>query len=155
MALINCYECGKEISDTADNCIHCGAKIKKTKKNNNIENKTIIKLLIGLFVLYIFLNIPLPFASEKNISGCYTNHVAKITDGIDASLCISRESVEFNYGIKKYSLYPDWGPTGLYIKDEYSNVIFSCNVNENDYNFIECTTFRNLFSSHKNIWERD
>ena len=25
MALINCYECNKEISDKADSCIHCGA----------------------------------------------------------------------------------------------------------------------------------
>ena len=25
MALIKCYECGKEISDTADKCPHCGA----------------------------------------------------------------------------------------------------------------------------------
>ncbi|CAH0532796.1 hypothetical protein VST7929_00643 [Vibrio stylophorae] len=24
MALINCPECNKEISDTADHCIHCG-----------------------------------------------------------------------------------------------------------------------------------
>ena len=31
MALINCKECGKEVSDTSKRCIHCGAKIKKEK----------------------------------------------------------------------------------------------------------------------------
>lgn len=29
MALINCIECGKEISDKAERCVHCGFKIKK------------------------------------------------------------------------------------------------------------------------------
>lgn len=29
MALINCPECGKEISDTANNCIHCGYILKR------------------------------------------------------------------------------------------------------------------------------
>lgn len=27
MALINCPECGKEISDSAEKCIHCGYEI--------------------------------------------------------------------------------------------------------------------------------
>lgn len=29
--LIKCYECGKEVSDTAKHCPHCGAKVKKVK----------------------------------------------------------------------------------------------------------------------------
>ena len=29
MALINCKECGKEISDTVNKCPHCGYKNKK------------------------------------------------------------------------------------------------------------------------------
>ena len=32
MALIKCPECGKEISDKANNCIHCGVPIKVDKK---------------------------------------------------------------------------------------------------------------------------
>lgn len=38
MALINCPECGKEVSDTVESCIHCGFKIEKheLKQNDNI-----------------------------------------------------------------------------------------------------------------------
>ena len=31
MALIKCSECGKEISDTADECVHCGCPLGKVK----------------------------------------------------------------------------------------------------------------------------
>jgi endogenous inhibitor of DNA gyrase (YacG/DUF329 family) len=29
VAIINCSECGKDVSDTATNCPHCGARVKK------------------------------------------------------------------------------------------------------------------------------
>ena len=35
MALINCPECGKEVSDQAKSCIHCGFPL-ETRKNNNM-----------------------------------------------------------------------------------------------------------------------
>lgn len=31
MALINCPECGKEISDTAQRCVNCGYTIQHTE----------------------------------------------------------------------------------------------------------------------------
>lgn len=34
MALIKCPECGKNISDTCENCIHCGCPIRKGKNIN-------------------------------------------------------------------------------------------------------------------------
>lgn len=34
MALIKCPECGKDISDTCENCIHCGCPIRKGEKIN-------------------------------------------------------------------------------------------------------------------------
>ena len=40
MALINCPECGKEISDTCESCIHCGYKLIKI---TNIEKEQISK----------------------------------------------------------------------------------------------------------------
>ena len=40
MALINCPECNKEISDTAKNCIHCGYVLKE--ENNVIQPQTVI-----------------------------------------------------------------------------------------------------------------
>ena len=37
MALIKCPECGKDVSDTCDQCIHCGFKLKKV--NNDYLSK--------------------------------------------------------------------------------------------------------------------
>jgi len=38
MALIHCYECGKEISDSATSCPHCGAPVraKQYKKGDYV-----------------------------------------------------------------------------------------------------------------------
>lgn len=35
MALIECPECGKEISDSVEKCIHCGYEVKTEKKQKN------------------------------------------------------------------------------------------------------------------------
>lgn len=41
MALINCPECGKEISDKSKQCIHCGYPLEELENTSNIDNKTI------------------------------------------------------------------------------------------------------------------
>ena len=41
MALINCPNCGEQISDSAKNCIHCGRKLTEAEKAKNILNKDI------------------------------------------------------------------------------------------------------------------
>lgn len=46
MALIKCPECGKEVSDTCEQCIHCGYKLKKDVKeetNPIIEQKKVVE----------------------------------------------------------------------------------------------------------------
>lgn len=47
MALIKCPECGKDISDTCENCIHCGYPIRKGKK----INKKIFFVVGGLAIV--------------------------------------------------------------------------------------------------------
>ena len=39
MALINCPECGKEVSDKADTCPNCGLAVKKELKNQKEKEK--------------------------------------------------------------------------------------------------------------------
>ena len=39
MALINCPECGKEISDKSKQCIHCGYPLEALENTSNIDNK--------------------------------------------------------------------------------------------------------------------
>jgi len=49
MALINCPECGKEISDTVKKCPQCGFKITNKSKNKKI----LLISIISVFVLFI------------------------------------------------------------------------------------------------------
>ena len=50
MALIKCPECGKDISDTCENCIYCGYPIRKRKK----INKKIVFGVGGLAIVAAF-----------------------------------------------------------------------------------------------------
>ena len=70
MALIKCYECNKEISDTIANCIHCGValntadfsfKMDDFKKNNDElikkkSKKTIFSNYIVVFLMCIIMS---------------------------------------------------------------------------------------------------
>ena len=40
MALINCPECGKEISDTVKTCPNCGYKLRRINRNNHKMSKS-------------------------------------------------------------------------------------------------------------------
>lgn len=67
MALINCPECNKEISDTVDVCIHCGyalhpkkeTAIKSSKKSGIFLAIAIIALIVSLFTPRILVNMVL------------------------------------------------------------------------------------------------
>ena len=48
MALTNCPECGKEISDSVKKCPHCGKKIKDNKIKEFIFKH---KIIFGLFII--------------------------------------------------------------------------------------------------------
>lgn len=80
MALINCPECGKEISDKAEKCIHCRCNIVKkeiidiTSLNNEVlipkkENK---KLKISLLIFIIIGIIIITYFSTGNLRKYYT-----------------------------------------------------------------------------------
>lgn len=54
MALINCPECNREISDNAKSCPHCGYSIKKEQTKTELGN---VETNAAMGVLYIFLGI--------------------------------------------------------------------------------------------------
>lgn len=76
MPLINCAECGKEISDKASSCPNCGAPTKygkkqakkeRTHRRGNVQGAgcllIIISILLGLTVIGI------PFAGFLGVVG--------------------------------------------------------------------------------------
>ncbi len=73
MAIINCNECGKEISNTVKVCPHCGYKLKRNKEKKPIDPKKkkaiiivtciVMLLCFGGIMLYNVFHLT---ASEKN-----------------------------------------------------------------------------------------
>ena len=53
MALIKCFECGKEVSNTAKQCPHCGFEI-KMKLDELKAGKGFAILIVGLAILIFF-----------------------------------------------------------------------------------------------------
>lgn len=66
MALINCPECGKQVSDTANKCPHCGYALKSISKNIAVNKKKILYITICAIVL-IFAIITVKIFSRPNI----------------------------------------------------------------------------------------
>lgn len=56
MAIVNCKECGKEISDMAQTCPHCGVVIKKDtfSKEMTALKRIAIVLIIVLLLLIVY-----------------------------------------------------------------------------------------------------
>lgn len=48
MALINCAECGKEVSDRAPICPHCGAPIAGKMKNETKQKSKVLSWTLGV-----------------------------------------------------------------------------------------------------------
>lgn len=57
MAIVNCKECGKEISDMAQTCPHCGVVIKKdtfSKEMTALKRIAIFLIVVLLIVTAYF-----------------------------------------------------------------------------------------------------
>ena len=102
MALINCNNCGKQISDKANSCIHCGVSINSTSNNENKE-QTLSIIWEGQFFLFdvkteIFINDV--FHSKEstkkgfNITIPISNELIKIKLSL-----LGLKSTEFNLNI--------------------------------------------------------
>lgn len=55
MALMNCPECGKEMSDTISSCPHCGFKLSKNKKSKNEKKNNKKFILAGIISIVLVL----------------------------------------------------------------------------------------------------
>jgi hypothetical protein len=69
MALVECQECGKRISNSAKSCPNCGAKTKTSKSISTInkcEFAFLAILLIGLVVAYSVVMMPFTIKQANN-----------------------------------------------------------------------------------------
>jgi len=50
MALINCKECGKQVSDKAVNCPHCGYEMNKSEGMKAVNGIALIALIYLIII---------------------------------------------------------------------------------------------------------
>jgi len=65
MALINCPECGKEISDTSKLCPNCGHKRKKTKKPMKYKKQIIVIAILFICIIGVGAPLTISYAQGK------------------------------------------------------------------------------------------
>jgi len=106
MALINCPECNREVSDTAMTCPNCGYSLKETTKD--VVKKTMKnsrkKIIATVIVLIVLICAVLLMKVYKNIPhGAEENIVKATVEYVQESL-LSPESMEV---IECYTYYLD------------------------------------------------
>lgn len=73
MALINCKDCGNEISDKAKQCVFCGCPIKKEGKNKKIITRIIIcSIIVILLSIFLLKNILIGDNDNNNNNESYS-----------------------------------------------------------------------------------
>jgi DNA-directed RNA polymerase subunit RPC12/RpoP len=89
MALIDCTECGKEISDRAASCPHCGGPVTKPVKpvkvvattysepKKSMALRNVILAGIALYAVHVIRNAPTPPSETSTPSGSESDAVTK------------------------------------------------------------------------------
>lgn len=146
MALINCPECGKEISDKAPACIHCGFPLQDSlsvsKTSNNVDLKKAVDDVKTWAIGYKFKSDALSFNSlihilgEEQIKNLKSNYVADGYDIDELQKC--KEPVDY-FEVSKFYV-------------DKCNVMFNTGTQEEYNQFIKETIYDvvNIDSKHGN-----
>ena len=128
MSLINCPECGKQISDKSQVCIHCGYKI---GSNSQIYIhpfvKKVVPIIFVLLVIFIIININKNNESDSsdNLVSCddlsHFIDIAKTNYANEHGYNINKTSCEFAGYIK----YTDTGEYEIKIACESPNKLYN------------------------------
>ncbi|MCI6652769.1 MAG: zinc ribbon domain-containing protein [Ruminococcus sp.] len=124
MAIINCPECSKEISDTTKKCPHCGYSLKKKRK----KMKKGIKIALITSVLVIFLGAGFFLTYEYYIipHGIYVEAEALLNKNEFDKAIAKFESIK-DYSDSENRILETWYKKGLAYcqKEDYENAVFA------------------------------
>lgn len=102
MALVNCPECNKEISDTSEKCIHCGYTLHPELKGKK-KKKRLITILSIAAILFIAVACWLAITQGKNASAFENSKEAYQTLNEVSELC--RQAISDIYGAWYWGIY--------------------------------------------------
>lgn len=128
MALINCPECGKDMSDSLKKCPHCGYKIKNEKKL--VDKKKIKKLIIPIVILLAVLIGSVTWIQVTKLTDKEKEQVESINDEIVEKLTYrttDKSVPELNGYIEEY----------LKVVEKYKQLNWKQKIRVNGYSKIE------------------
>lgn len=102
MALINCPECSKEVSDKADACVHCGCPLKKEIGLTFEEKLELEKAFFDMEVLFEDNSIDdEAISNEEHLccNKCYSSKLTPIKKGFSAGKAVLGALTLGAYGI--------------------------------------------------------
>ena len=104
MALINCPECGKEISDTSENCIHCGYVVHPEKKIRS-KRKRLILVWSAIIVLALFSVVGVLWVQNRESSAFNNSKIAYMK--LNDAATIGNRAMSDIYNAWMWGIY-DW-----------------------------------------------
>ena len=75
MALINCPECGKEISDSAITCPNCGVSLKKESDFDSLNNTSVKKRKTVPIVIVVIVSVFVLLAAAYFCRGLFVSEI--------------------------------------------------------------------------------
>lgn len=147
MSLINCPDCGKEISDMSLDCIHCGCPIEKEKKPKFKFNKknTIIIGIVALLVVIIAITISnWNSIFPHTIQNIQLMQLLEYTTPYQIKKDLGNEYVHNTYSYSNSS------------SDDYENIL----IDDKYYSKVEISynstrNFERIYLDTNSIWTRD
>jgi len=126
MALINCPECKKEVSDKVDNCPNCGFPFKKSNKNIFIIILSLI-IICGLSVgIYFYRNEIIKknkIAKETELKNNYLKNLSTVIEKMNNGVIISQEITSITHEVWYNSIYKKYS----WRTNDYTNSSYGFN----------------------------
>ena len=100
MALIQCPECNKEISDSTNTCPHCGFKLKSKRDNK----KWLIPVIVGAVIVVVALVVTAIALSAKRDAQSAETTVPTVTEEQQTTMkVVLRDNDKFQETLEKKS----------------------------------------------------
>lgn len=100
MALIQCPECNKEISDSTNTCPHCGFKLKSKRDNK----KWLIPVIVGVVIVVVALVVTVIALSAKKDAQSAETNVPAVTEEQQSTVkVVLRDNDKFQETLEKKS----------------------------------------------------
>ena len=156
MAIINCKECGNEISDKAEKCPNCGYPIKEIKNKKNNTLITVICIFIFAFCISIAMLFETSNVSNNNLETVNTYTIGKINYSVPKELTLVNNGDKHEFMINDSALLLIGGffnDSNYKLNNEEREIWYQSSINALIGNDNATSSIENI-SINNNVWKK-